>query len=87
MLHRSGIAVANLHPNNVFIDEEYPEDVLVTDVGFAYMPGMISETQIQTRFQAPEIREKVGLELERIINEPGNPAPWSADIKSISLIA
>ena len=49
-LHRDGIAVANLHPNNIFVDEENLEDVLVTDVGFAYMPGMISETQIQTNF-------------------------------------
>ena len=45
-LHANGIAIANLHPNNIFVDEENLEDVLVTDVGFAYMPGMISETQI-----------------------------------------
>ena len=43
-LHGRGIAVANLHPNNIFVDEENFEDVLVTDVGFAYMPGMVSET-------------------------------------------
>ena len=45
-LHSNGIAIANLHPNNIFVDEENLEDVLVTDVGFAYMPGMVSETQI-----------------------------------------
>ena len=49
-LHRDGIAVANLHPNNIFVDEENLDDVLVTDVGFAYMPGMVSETAIQTSF-------------------------------------
>ena len=27
------------------------------------------------------------MELERIINTPDNPAPWSSDIKSISLLA
>ena len=86
-LHKDGIAVANLHPNNIFVDEENLEDVLVTDVGFAYMPGMVSETQIQMNFQAPEIKEKTGIELERIINTANNPAPWSADIKSISLLA
>ena len=40
-LHGDGIAVANLHPNNIFVDEENLDDVLVTDVGFAYMPGMV----------------------------------------------
>jgi len=37
-LHSKGVTVANLHPGNIFIDEDNPEDVLVTDVGFAYMP-------------------------------------------------
>ena len=55
-LHKDGIAVANLHPNNIFVDEENLDDVVVTDIGFAYMPGMVSETQIQTNFQAPEIK-------------------------------
>ena len=49
-LHGDGITVCNLHPNNIFIDEDYPEDVLVTDVGFAYVPEMLPETQLQTSF-------------------------------------
>ena len=39
-LHGKGITAANLHPNNIFIDVNYIEDVLVTDIGFAYMPQM-----------------------------------------------
>jgi len=63
-LHVKGITVCNLHPNNIFIDEDYPEDVLVTDVGFAYVPEMLPETQLQMLFQAPEIRSKTGIFLE-----------------------
>ena len=40
-VHKSGLTVCNLHPWNVFIDENYPEDVLVTDVGFALVPQMM----------------------------------------------
>ena len=43
-LHADGVTVAYLHPNNIFIDEDNTEDVLVTDVGFAYMPGVCAET-------------------------------------------
>lgn len=50
--------MCNLNPCNIFIDENYPEDVLVTDVGFAYVPGMSAETKLQTLFMAPEIRGK-----------------------------
>lgn len=57
-LHKEGVTVCNLSPTNVFIDENYPEDVLVTDVGFAYMPCMTPETQLQTMFLAPELRGK-----------------------------
>ena len=39
-LHRKGITAANIHPGNVFIDEDDSDDVLVTDIGFAYMPNM-----------------------------------------------
>ena len=45
-LHRDGVTVCNLHPGNVFIDEDNEDDVLVTDVGFAYVPGMLPETQL-----------------------------------------
>lgn len=49
-LHREGVTIANIHPNNVFVDEDFPEDVLLTDVGFSYMPGMLPELQLQTLF-------------------------------------
>ena len=45
-LHKDGITIGNLHANNVFIDENYPDDVLVTDVGFAYIPEMGAETDM-----------------------------------------
>lgn len=45
-LHQQGITIANLHPNNVFIDEDYPEDVLVTDAGFIFMPSMDPVTKM-----------------------------------------
>ena len=44
-LDSEGVTVANLNPNNIFIDEEFPEDVLVTDIGCAYMPDMEPESQ------------------------------------------
>ena len=34
------ITITNLNTGNVFYDEDNPEDILVTDVGFAYMPGV-----------------------------------------------
>ena len=82
-LHRQGINIINLNPNNVFVDEDNTEDVLVTDVGFAYMPGVVSDSQMQQRFRAPEIRDKAGVELEKAIQD----TPGNADIKSVSLIA
>ena len=82
-LHSDGITVCNLHPNNIFIDEDYPEDVLVTDVGFAYIPEMLPETQLQTLFQAPEIRGKTGIGLEKVVRE----ARGNADLYSICKIA
>ena len=49
-LHKNSITVAYLHPNNIFIDEDNPEAILVTDIGFAYMPGVHAETQLQVKF-------------------------------------
>lgn len=82
-LHSKNHTVANLHPNNIFIDEDYPEDVLVTDVGFAYMTGMDPETTLQTEFSAPEVRGKSGLDMEKAVNE----FPQNCDLYSIGAIA
>ena len=82
-LHSKNHTIANLHPNNIFIDEDYPEDVLVTDVGFSYMTGMDPETTLQTQFSAPEVRGKSGLDMEKAVNE----FPQNCDLYSIGAIA
>ena len=48
-LHGEGATICNLHPGNIFIDEENFDgsNVLVTDVGFGFMPGVLAETQMQ----------------------------------------
>ena len=47
-LHEEGVTLCNLHPGNIFVDEERFDgsNVLVTDAGFAYMPGTLAETQM-----------------------------------------
>lgn len=82
-LHKDGVTIANLHADNVFIDEDYPEDVLVTDVGFAYVPGMEQSTPMQQGFLAPELADKTGIELEKAIAE----YLGQADMYSIGCIA
>ena len=44
-LESQGITMKNLHPNNVFIKSDNPNDVLITDVGFADIPGIISNNE------------------------------------------
>ena len=82
-LHRKNITIGNLHANNVFIDENYPDDVLVTDVGFAYVPNMGPSTDVQAKFEAPEIQGKTTADFEMAVRE----APGQADIYSIGRIA
>ena len=82
-LHRKGITAANIHPGNVFIDEDDTEDVLVTDIGFAYMPNMDPVTKFQTDFAAPEIRGKSSMALEKAVHE----APLNCDLYAIGAIA
>ncbi len=82
-LHDKNHTIANLHPCNIFIDEDHPEDVLVTDIGFAYMTGMEPETKIQIEFSAPEVRGKCGMDMEKAVHE----YPKQCDIYSLGAIA
>ena len=82
-IHKRGITAANLHPGNVFIDEDNAEDVLVTDVGFTYMPSMDPVTKMQTDFAAPEIRGKSSMALEKAVQE----SPNNCDLYAIGAIA
>lgn len=75
--------MANLHPNNVFIDEDCPDDVLVTDVGFLYMPSMDPVTKMQLDFAAPEVRGKSGIELEKVVHN----TPYNCDLYAIGAMA
>ena len=45
----------NLHPNNVFLRNDDPGDVLITDVGFADLPGIAPNLDMQAQFVAPEL--------------------------------
>jgi len=82
-IHAKGITAANLHPNNVFIDEDNADDVLVTDIGFTYMPSMDPITKMQLEFAAPEVRGKSGILLEKAVHE----APATCDLYSVGAIA
>jgi len=82
-LHSIGVTAANLHPNNIFIDEDNPSDVLVTDIGFLYMPQMDPVNRMQTEFSAPEVVGKFGMELEKAVHD----APFTCDLFAISAMA
>lgn len=82
-LHGKGVTAANLHPNNVFIDEDSPEDILVTDVGFTQLPSMEPLTEMQCQFIAPEVSGKTGTDLKATIKE----TPFACDLYSIGAMA
>jgi serine/threonine protein kinase len=82
-IHGRNQTIGNLHPSNIFIDEDNPDDVLVTDVGFAYMTGMEPETKMQIEFSAPEVRGKCGVEIEKAVHE----FPHQCDLYSMGAIA
>jgi len=67
----------------VFIDEDCPDDVLVTDIGFLYMPSMDPMTKMQLDFTAPEIRGLSGIELEKVVHE----FPESCDLYAVGAMA
>ena len=75
----------NLHPNNVFIKSDNPNDVLITDVGFADIPGIISNNESLQQFQAPELLciDDPTLTVKEIADEN----PGQADIWSLGKIA
>ena len=54
-LEESGYTMKNLHPNNVFLRNDDPGDVLITDVGFADLPGIAPNLDMQAQFVAPEL--------------------------------
>ena len=45
----------NLHPNNVFVKPDDPNSVIITDVGFADIPGIEPSIDSQSKFIAPEL--------------------------------
>ena len=49
----------NLHPNNVFVRPDDPSDILITDVGFADIPGIEPSVEqslkVHINFMAPEL--------------------------------
>ncbi len=47
----------NLHPNNVFVRPDDPSDILITDVGFADIPGIEPSIDVQAKFIAPELTQ------------------------------
>ena len=45
----------NLHPNNIFFKPDDPKEILITDVGFADIPGIVASIGSQSKFIAPEL--------------------------------
>lgn len=79
----------NLHPNNVFVNPDDPSDVLITDVGFADIPGIQPSIDCQAKFIAPELTDvPTPYEGEPSdVNTIANANPGMADIWSLGKIA
>ena len=74
----------NLHPNNVFVKLDNPSDVLITDVGFADIPGIEPSIDCQYKFIAPELTD---ITPEDDVSTIVNENPGMADIWSLGKIA
>ena len=88
-LGKEGVTMKNLHPNNIFIKPDDPSDILITDVGFADIPGIVANTSTQTKFMAPELMENATTPIAGMhkVNEIVDEAPGTADIWSLGKIA
>ena len=85
-----GYTMKNLHPNNIFLKQGESQQLLITDVGLADMPGIQPSMEVHTQFLAPELDyvgggtgEDTALDLNAITDKN----PGAADIWSIGKIA
>ena len=88
-LENEGYTMKNLHPNNVFVNPEDPSDVLITDVGFADIPGIQPSIDCQAKFIAPELTDVPTPDEGEPsdVNTIANANPGMADIWSLGKIA